>query len=162
MADPASPTAKWALGISIVVAAFSIFQWFATQKEARISSAIEISRNYFKDRDLAGASALAKAYTGVELSDDEALLVARDADFLNYVALLLNAGRLEQQFIEEDIQCAMLVMFQAQANLKESSPALKEFFSSPQIAKFVPRAKCEGKENIDRVVGNKKKSAGPK
>jgi hypothetical protein len=159
MAEKASGLAKWAFGISILTAAFSIFQWWNQRSETRIAAAIEISKNFFKDIDFAETKSAIKLYAGKGTTEDE-MTVARQADYLNYVALLANHHQIDERFLAGDIVCMMAIIQRAvnqmpgtskvmDANAREG--ALKE------LTEFVKRSDCSRSvdDAISRGFGTK-------
>jgi hypothetical protein len=151
MAEPTSVTAKVALFISIGTAAFSIYQWWNTQREDRIKNAIEISKSYYKDNDTPTQLALMLAYKGQKVSPQQILLIGQMTDQMEYIALLTNHGKLDRDFLSQDIQCAMLFVLGAHAQLKTIFPPL-EAIKLLEINKFTPHAQCAIKTTIDQAV----------
>jgi hypothetical protein len=151
MAEPASVIAKVALFISIGTAAFSIYQWWNTQREDRIKNAIEISKSYYKDVDTLTQRAVMLAYKGQKVSPQQILLIGQMTDQMEYIALLTNHGKLDQDFLSQDIQCAMLFVLGAHAQLKTTFPPLEEV-KLREINKFAPHAQCAIKTTVDQAV----------
>jgi hypothetical protein len=153
MAESPSKTAKVALAISILTACFSIFQWWNTEKEARISAAIDVSRNYYKDLNLPQVHALMKAYVGGDLSHDELQLFVREADYLNYIAKLANENKLDKTFLSRDIHCAMLLTLQAHDNdAKWYDAPVASGLDRPDLRKFAQSIDCPYKAILDSYI----------
>jgi len=164
VAESPSKTARAALALSIVSICFSVFQWWNTEKEARISAAIDVSRNYYKDLNLPQAHALMKAYVGGNLNRDELELFVREADYLNYIAKLANENKLDKNFLSRDISYAMLVILQGHDNdAKWFEPGVASGLDRPDLRKFAQSADCPYKATLDSYTAAiaKSKAAAP-
>lgn len=153
MADTPSKTAIAALSISILTACFSIFQWWNTEKQARILTAIDVSRNFYKESNQLSV-AIIEVARGKELSDDEADRLSRGQDYLNYIAKLANENQLDKTFLSRDMHCMMLELQQLHDNkLKELGPTFsKTAFEYPDLRKFALTADCPYKSVIDSFL----------
>src|SRR5580704_16463505 len=94
--SPTGSIARAALVVSILSAAFSFLQWSNTESENRISVAVEISKNYLKERDVAASGLVVKTVNSGpdSISKEEAIEIGRYTDLLSYIALLTNKNRL--------------------------------------------------------------------
>jgi hypothetical protein len=132
-----------ALCISIVSAAFSIFQWWNGEREALINVAINFSTDHAKYRDNATESATIKAIIGKDpLSNEELLLVANRADQYEYIAFLANSNRLDKSYLSVALKCDIILTQAAYDKLKGLLPAMQR---SPehQMREFSRSNDCE-------------------
>jgi hypothetical protein len=93
--------------LAVVSAAFSAYQWLDSRREHRITTAIEISRNYIKETADETSNAIHEAAMGHKMSVEEALTVPRGANTLEYIAFLANNGRINEDYLSEELKCAM-------------------------------------------------------
>jgi hypothetical protein len=107
VAEKASAVAKIALLVSTGTAIFSAFQWWSSRQESRITAAIEISRNYIRDRDINTTSMLFALATGVKFDPEppDMLKIGHHADFLEYVALLTLTNKLDKAYLAPALIC---------------------------------------------------------
>jgi hypothetical protein len=106
MAEPASSVAKIALLVSVGTALFSAFQWWNSRQENRINAAIEISRNYLRDRDYQVTSTLYSV--GASKFDPGTLDMPRighHLEFLEYVALLTLTNKIDKTYLSPALIC---------------------------------------------------------
>lgn len=113
MAERPSKTAKIALWISIgtgvisiATAVFSVYQWFDTQRQQRISAAIEFSEDYLHDPEIVGSYAKILDYDPKKTISNEEMLQERSfIDLLNYIAALANVDLIDNRYLSWRIKC---------------------------------------------------------
>jgi hypothetical protein len=119
--SPTGSIARAALVVSILSAAFSFLQWSNTESENRISVAVEISKNYLKERDVAASGLVVKTVnSGLDsISKEEAIEIGRYTDLLSYIALLTNKNRLDKAYLADTIACDIFYANKAIGILKK-------------------------------------------
>ena len=135
----AANVATAALVVSIVSAAFSIFQWLNSERESRIAVAVDISRNYLKERDQNASALVLKAVTGGadSISQTELEAIGRYSDLLSYIALLANNNRLDKAYLADTVACDIFY-----AN--KAIGILKKYFEKqdPEMLRFIRANPC--------------------
>jgi hypothetical protein len=124
--------------LSVTTAIFSAFQWWGGQRDIRINAAIDISRKYIEDGDLAKGrkelfAAQQKTPTAGSPEADAMLTYIR---FLEYVSYLANTGRVDDTYLIASMRCDI---WQANVALKAMTERVnkKEFkFERPDITRF--------------------------
>jgi hypothetical protein len=114
MAERPSKIAKIALSLSIVTglisiaaAAFSVYQWFDTQRQQRISAAIEFSKDYLHDPEMVDryAKLLDDDPKKRPMSNEDMLKERSFIDLLNYIAALANVDLIDNRYLSWRIKC---------------------------------------------------------
>jgi hypothetical protein len=108
MAEKSSSTAKAAFVLSVLTAAFTAYQWWSSREESRITSAIEISTSYIQDQELAKQQKLLARFIAepkIKATNDDRRAVYHYIARLEYVAYLINTGRIDPNFIALTIKC---------------------------------------------------------
>jgi hypothetical protein len=136
-----------ALIVSIAGGTFSFYQWLNSESENRISVAVEISKNYLKERDQTASFLVLKTiYNGADsISSDEAEKIARYADLLSYIAFLTNNNRLDKSYLADTIACDIFYVDKAIAILKNYFDKQDE-----QMQAFIKTYPCRAKIPIQR------------
>ena len=113
--------ARAALVVSILSAVFSFLQWLNTESENRISAAVELSKNYLKERDVAASDLVVKTIIdGADsISKEDATTIGRYTDLLSYIALLTNKNRLDKVYLADTITCDIFYANKAIGLLKK-------------------------------------------
>jgi hypothetical protein len=132
--------ALFALVISIVSAAFTFFQWWHAEAQAKISVAVEISKSYLKERDVAASGLVVRAVSGgaASISPSDAEAIGRYADQLTYIAFLTNRDRLDKAYLADTITCDIVYTDRA-------IRVLKRYFTAPddkELQTFVAANHC--------------------
>jgi hypothetical protein len=119
--NAANITATIALFVSIATAAFSIYQRYFSQREARINAAIEISKSFYaKSFDKKLAVALESLFSkGPKLSIEQETLIFTFANDLEYIAFLSNTERIDEGYLSNTLKCAIYV---ANKSMKKEDP----------------------------------------
>jgi hypothetical protein len=150
MAEKASPTAIVALCISIVTAAFSIYQWWNSERESRVTTAIEISKDYLRqaENNQKILPIVLKFYIGNERpSMEEILALTGHADNLQYIAFLANTGKLDKSYLSLNLICDMIFTEAATSNLAKMLPFLAKYKEKDhELADFSRNAHCAAKD----------------
>lgn len=90
------PSPKLQLWLSIATAVFSFYQWFDTQRQQRISAAIEFSKDYLHDPEMVSRYAKLLDYDPkMTMSNEEMLKERSFIDLLNYIASLAKLDLIE-------------------------------------------------------------------
>lgn len=114
MAEKPSWTAVVALGLSalsIVITlgsvGFTAYQWSYMQHQTQISAAVELSRIYLIDKEIAQRFALVLEASPAEAKGNyEKFLAARAyIDFVEYIAFLINHNRADNAYLAVRIKC---------------------------------------------------------
>jgi hypothetical protein len=128
MAKKPITVAIFALGLSIWSTGLSGYQFWNSRRESRITTAVEISRNYLKDRDVETAALIFSInrdeQTGVVLATEQLHRIIRHFDVFEYVALLVLNDRLDRSYLSESLICDMAWTDGALERLKDNLAAL--------------------------------------
>jgi hypothetical protein len=139
VAEKPSSVAIIALCISIGTAAFSVYQFWNSQREDRIRTAVEISRNFAHDQDELAIEAIVIAdLHKSKLSNEQLIRLAKLGDQLEYVSFLANTKRIDEEYLSSSIKCTILFFNMAIDNLKD----VTGLDQRDQITKFSSRVQC--------------------
>lgn len=107
MADKSSWVAKTGLVFAVVGIILTIVQWLYGLKQNRINTAIELSKIYLVDKEIAQrfATLLDEAPEEIQGNYDKFLKARSYIDFLEYVAYLANRERIDNEFVAHRIKC---------------------------------------------------------
>lgn len=140
MVEKSNVTAIIALLVSIGTAGFSGFQWWNSERESRISAAIDISKNHAHEIDDATWRLVVGVYNGkTALSPDEGVKLARHGDVIEYIALLANTGRLDKGYLSPTVQCDIAFTNAALERLKHAAMPPSQ---RPEMAKLSAQLNC--------------------
>jgi hypothetical protein len=149
--------------LSIGTAAFSIFQWWNTEKQNRITAAIELSKNFIKDTDPETVEAVwAAAKSPAKISVNQLTLFAKFGDQLNYIALLANKGRIDRDYLHPSIDCSVIVLAKIAPVVFEKNPILLQFSraagpgGSNNLQEYARKADCGSlSQTLDDALSGK-------
>jgi hypothetical protein len=144
-----SKKAKWTFGlailgsvVSLATAAFSGYQWWNSQREAGIAAAIEISKNWEQDIELIERKRTI-AILMIQIKPEESQKKrSEDSNYfrrLEYIAYLINHGRLHEDYLSASIKCDITVAPELIEGLKKLHAF--PFTGSPEITKIASRYK---------------------
>jgi hypothetical protein len=138
MAKESNTVAILALCVSIGTAAFSIYQWRSSQTESKINSAIEISKQYIRDKELSnGRNELISAQEEIPTAGTAAAYSFREyIDYLEYISYLANNSRVDEQYISPTLQCDI---WEASVLLVDIGKKHSIKFDEPEINIFAGR-----------------------
>ncbi len=111
MTDKSNGLAVAALIISIGTAAFSIYQWWNSERSSRINAAMEVSKHYLEDKELNAARMEINMMVSVKqqtVSVESSLATRAYISWLNYVAFLSNNERLDPDYLAELLTCDII------------------------------------------------------
>jgi hypothetical protein len=95
-----------ALGLSVATSIFSGYQWIDTRHQERINAAIEFSKAYLQDSDIAGRYAKILDYDPKNIVSKEDFVKERSfIDLLNYIANLANQNLIDNRYLSWRIKC---------------------------------------------------------
>jgi hypothetical protein len=153
MAKGPGTLAVIALCVSISGTAFSIFQWWRSQHDAEISTAIEFSKNYTHDIDETTMMAIMTAYIGRQISTQDAIKAVKFSETLEYIAFLANRAKLDKSYLSPSLTCTIIYAEQALANIRKTNPFMSDVAKS-EIAEFSHTTRCEEKRRLDEMIRN--------
>jgi hypothetical protein len=112
---PASWQAQVAFYLALVTAAFSGFQWWTAQQETAITTAIDMSKRYFDDKDLPIAYRIVRNWrsSGSFGDDAESQVFHKFMLYIEYVSYLANRNRINIDYISNDLRCAVNTAYDA-------------------------------------------------
>lgn len=94
--------------ISMATATFTFYQWRYGERESRIVAAIEISKIYADDKGAASVDAL-RALSLEKIGSDnwasKQRAGERSAQKFEYIASLINKGRLDYDYVSDELKC---------------------------------------------------------
>jgi hypothetical protein len=139
------------LCLSVATGGFTFFQWWNSQREAHIAAAIDISRKLI-DQPLSReeTAAVITAYRNDTVPFEQVEKITKNAQLLNYVALLANRNKLEKEYLADDIPCFMVVYNEAMDNLETQFPYLKSH-RYLEMKKFVQTTACSAQLGLDQL-----------
>jgi hypothetical protein len=145
-------SAAIALVISLCTAAFSIYQWWTGQREARIVAAIEVSNKQLEKRDESLLLTIAKWYSnrGIESVPDY-MRIAAHYDELEYIAFLANKDRVDKDYLSMSVVCDIVLTEGAMNNIKKKVPELSKF-TSQDMSDFSKSAKCDAAQFVNELL----------
>jgi hypothetical protein len=143
-------TAVIALCLSAVSVGFSAYTWWNSQREVRVATAVEFSKNFIREVDGDTARAFVKAYSNpaIKLPDAERSKVNQITELLEYVAFLGNKEKIDKSYISPSITCFIVLIQKA---VDSSRKEKRDFPDVPEIAKYSQNSACERK-SFDAVL----------
>jgi hypothetical protein len=115
---PTSTIAVIALFVSISTAGFSFFQWWNSEREARINAAIEISRTFNNRPPLTKEEDDTPPVPGGQLSPAQATFLMRIVDRSDYIAYLVNHRRVDFDYLSANVKCGLFAAYKEFAQQK--------------------------------------------
>jgi hypothetical protein len=143
MAEKASTTAIVALCISIGTAAFSVYQWWNSQQELRISVAVNMATQYVQDptvqlqRESLYAVLISAPDQGLPIKQEDRDRLLLLINRLEYIAQLANASRLNEKFLPHSVKCDIQLL--ADEIAKVPTGVLEPSTPTAEIKKFSGR-----------------------
>jgi hypothetical protein len=142
----AEPIAIVSLCLSVATASFTFYQWWNTQQENRITAAIEVSKNYLKERNQEVFGEVYSAYRNPdEISSEAVLRITRHSDELSYIVFLTNRGRLDPSYLPGDFPCLVSLLSGALKNIKKQYPSVGQEATFEEFDLFLSIKPCSVK-----------------
>ena len=136
---------SWVAVVSLVVAlagfGFTFYQWWNGERENNITAAIEFSLRNIQDGNIAKlrsdfASMVSDPAPPSDANVQRNLSAQAYVFYLNYVASLLNKGRIDERYASRTMLCQIYNVFE--------NSYLNKILKNPAYANFLPSSNQSG------------------
>jgi len=148
-------TAVLALIVSLTSAGFTVYQWRATDSEARTMAAIDISRKYLDDSRSAEQLANFRVERGATDASHRLL------SHLNYIAYLANTDRIDGRYLAPQVTCDIHEVYNL---FKERNTPVGigfKYLEVAEIPKFLAHRVCVSDPRVRPLEGYTEKDIEP-
>lgn len=147
----ASWQAQVAFYLSIVTAAFSIFQWWHGQRQTQITTAIEFTKLHAKPLDQETIDAVSAVMKGERLDRARIIKINNLAIDMEYIAHLSNSGKIDDVYLAASLRCMVWVTDAVLVKVATYTNFNPPFVAIPIFARRTDTL-CRSYENMFRAM----------